>query len=181
MYETRTAVDRCVANPYIYTGDPRPPIPPRVMASSAMGLKLGVFGFLPTTHAKTHAKQMRPWSLHAVRHFTRVYLHTRTVVDAGDICTWWTTFILITGKTWRPLIWAPCRIQDGAGSGISRVYLWANPTCQQGQGEISFFPDSGPFSPLLSGNFRNPKFGKVYHTRLVETNQKTNNAQFNQP
>ena len=29
----------------IYKGDPRPRIPPCVMASSAMGLKLGVFGF----------------------------------------------------------------------------------------------------------------------------------------
>ena len=36
----------------IYKGDPRPRIPPRVMASSAIGHKLGVFGFLPTTHAK---------------------------------------------------------------------------------------------------------------------------------
>ena len=32
-------------------------IPPRVMVSSALGLKLGVFGFLPTTHAKTNTKQ----------------------------------------------------------------------------------------------------------------------------
>ena len=31
----------------VYTGDPRPCISPRVMASSAMGLKLGVFGFFP--------------------------------------------------------------------------------------------------------------------------------------
>ena len=45
------------------------------MASSAMGLKLGVFGFLPTTHAKTNAKQMRERSSRAVRRFTRVYLH----------------------------------------------------------------------------------------------------------
>ena len=38
-------------------GDPRTPIPPRVMALSAMELQLGVFRFLPTTHAKT--KQMQ--------------------------------------------------------------------------------------------------------------------------
>ena len=39
--------------PQIYTGDPRPPIPPCVMASSAMELKLVVFGFLQTqTHYK---------------------------------------------------------------------------------------------------------------------------------
>ena len=31
---------------------PRPRVPPHVMASSALGLKLRVFGFLPITHAK---------------------------------------------------------------------------------------------------------------------------------
>ena len=43
--------------PQLYKGHPRPHIPPRVMVSSALGLKLGVFGFLPTTHAKTNTKQ----------------------------------------------------------------------------------------------------------------------------
>ena len=90
-----------------------------------MRLKLGVFGFLPITHAKTQAKQMHPRSSHAVQHFTRVYLHARTTVDAGDTGTWRTTFILITGKTQRPPIWAPCWNKDGAGSGIwDVVYLW---------------------------------------------------------
>ena len=69
----------------IYMGDPRPPISPCVMASSAMGLKLGVFGFLPTTHAKTNAIQMPSRSLRAVQHFTHVYLHAKSAVDAGDI------------------------------------------------------------------------------------------------
>ena len=68
-------------------GDPRPRIPPRVMASSAMGLKFGVFGFLPTTHAKTNTKQMLSRSLRAVRRFMCVYLKGQTVVDAGDIRT----------------------------------------------------------------------------------------------
>ena len=45
---------------------------PCVMASSAMGLKLGVFGFLPTTHAKTNTKPVCPRSSHALRHFTHV-------------------------------------------------------------------------------------------------------------
>ena len=61
-----------VAYSQIYTRDPRPPIPACVMASSATGLKLGVFGFLPTVHAKTHAKQMRPQFLYAVQRFTPV-------------------------------------------------------------------------------------------------------------
>ena len=67
-----------------------------------MGLKLGVFGFVPITHAKTYVKQMRPLSSRAVRLFTRVYLHAQTAVDAGDIRTWWTTVILITGKLEDP-------------------------------------------------------------------------------
>ena len=100
---------------------------PHVMASSAKGLKLGIFGFLPTTHAKTNTKQMRPRSSHTVRCFTHVYLHAQTAVDEGDIRTRWTTVILIAGKTWRPPIWAPCQDKNGAGSGISPVYLWVTP------------------------------------------------------
>ena len=44
--------------PQIYERDPRPRIPPRVMVSSAMGFKLGVFGFLPTTHTKTNTSMI---------------------------------------------------------------------------------------------------------------------------
>ena len=62
-------------------------MPTRVMASSAMGLKLRGFGFLPTTQAKTNAQQMRPRSLRAVRHLTRVYLNAQTTVDGDDIRT----------------------------------------------------------------------------------------------
>ena len=67
--------------------DPRTPIPPRVMASSSMGLKLGVFGFLPTTHAKANELQMRPRSLCTVRRFMHVYLQAKIAVDAGDMRT----------------------------------------------------------------------------------------------
>ena len=56
-----------------------------VMALSAMGVKLGYSGFLPTTHAKANAKQMRPRSLHAIGHFNAIYIHAQTTVDAGDI------------------------------------------------------------------------------------------------
>ena len=48
------------------------------MASSTMGLKLGVVRFL----LPTHAKQMRPRSLRAMQRLTRVYRHARTAVDA---------------------------------------------------------------------------------------------------
>ena len=59
-----------------------------VKASSAMGLKMGVFRFLPTTHAKTNAKQMSPRSSRTVRRFTRFHLHPKTAVDVGVLRTW---------------------------------------------------------------------------------------------
>ena len=56
---------------------------PHVMASSAMGLKLGVISeFLPPTYAK----QMRPRSMCTMQRLSHVYLHAQNVVDAGDIC-----------------------------------------------------------------------------------------------
>ena len=88
--------------PQIYTTDTRLPKPLYVMVSSTMGLNLGVFGFLPTTHAKINAQQMRSLSSRAVQRFDQVCLHTRIVVHAGNIRTWQTTVILITRKTRRP-------------------------------------------------------------------------------
>ena len=61
----------------MYTRDPRPHITPYVMAPSAMGLNLGVFWFLPTTHAKTNTKPMGPRSSPIM--FDR---HAQTAVDA---------------------------------------------------------------------------------------------------
>ena len=40
--------------PQIYKGGPRPCMPPCVVALSAMGLKLGVFEFLPTKQNQKH-------------------------------------------------------------------------------------------------------------------------------
>ena len=65
-----------------------PGILPCVMASSAMRFKLGVLGFLLTTHAKTNTEQMHLRSSCALRHFTHVYLHAQTIVDASDIHPW---------------------------------------------------------------------------------------------
>ena len=76
----------------IYTRDTRFPIPPRVMASSAMGLNLGDSGFLPTIHAKANAKQIRSRSSRA----TRDCLHAQTAEYDYR-------------KTWRPPNWAPLR------------------------------------------------------------------------
>ena len=71
-------------NPQIYTRDTRLPIPPPVMASSAMGPNLRVFGFLPITHAKANAKQMRSRSSRAARILMRDCLHAHTVVHTSN-------------------------------------------------------------------------------------------------
>ena len=71
--------------PQIYKGDPRPSTLPHVMGlASAMRLKLGIFGFLPTPHPQ---KEMRPWSLHTMQPFMHVCLQAQTTVDAGNIRT----------------------------------------------------------------------------------------------
>ena len=51
------------------------------------GAQIGGFRFLPTTHAPTYAKQMRPRPLCVVQHFTHVYLHAQTTEAADDIRT----------------------------------------------------------------------------------------------
>ena len=62
-------------------GDHRPCIPPCVMASSAMGLNLGIFNFLPSTYAKMNAKQCVHY-LHALCSILRMfYLLSQTAVD----------------------------------------------------------------------------------------------------
>ena len=43
-------------HPQIYTRDPRLPIPPLVMASSAMGLNMGAFSFFSDHTRKTKCK-----------------------------------------------------------------------------------------------------------------------------
>ena len=83
----------------------------RVMASSAMGLSWGLWVF--TDHIRKNKRKTNAPMIFA-----------QTAVDAGSIRTWQTTIILITGKPRRPPIWAPCRDKNGAGSGISLVYLW---------------------------------------------------------
>ena len=77
--------------------NPRIPIQSHVMASSAIALQLGIFGFLPTTHTETNANKMRPWSSRTVRRFMSVYLCAQTVVY---MCTWQQiAVILLAGKT----------------------------------------------------------------------------------
>ena len=103
-------------NPQIYKGDPRPCIPPHVMVLSVMGLKLGYSDFC-RPHMQ-NANEMCPRSSCGVSHVFIVMLRPHY------IRIWWITVILIVGKTRIPPIGAPCRDKNGAGSGISLVYLW---------------------------------------------------------
>ena len=64
-----------------------------------MGLNLGVFRFLPTTHTKTGAKPTRPQFLCAMQHFTHVLSSHPDHSRCSDIRTRWTPIILITRKT----------------------------------------------------------------------------------
>ena len=81
------------SNPQIHTKDTRLSMPPRVMASSAMDLILGVLRFLPTTPAKASAKQMRSRSSCPAQLLTPDCLHAQTAVDTANLRTWRTTFI----------------------------------------------------------------------------------------
>ena len=71
---------------------------------------------LPTTHTTAKAKKRGV--------VLCMFVFTLRLVHEGNIGTWWTMIILITGKTQRPPSWAPRRDQGGPGSGISGVYLW---------------------------------------------------------
>ena len=96
----------------IWKGNPTLPIMFSVMAPLDMENQLGVFGSLPTT--ETDANKMRLWSLRTCVHslvlcgFSHMYLQARTTVDAGDICTWRITVILIMEKpkhpNWRSML-----------------------------------------------------------------------------
>ena len=100
-------------------GDPRPRIPPRVMTSSAVGLKLRVFRFLPTTHAEANVNKMRPRPSRAVRWFTGVYLHAQIAMH-----THLTNHGLFDLQENPEFPQFEPRGKNGTGSGISLVYLW---------------------------------------------------------
>ena len=67
---------------------------------------------------------MRPRSSCAVRHFRCVYLHAQTAVHTH--LTNHNYFELFL--TQIPPIGTPCRDKNGAGSGISGLYLWTVPS-----------------------------------------------------
>ena len=114
--------------PQINKGDPRSHISPRVMALSAMGLKLGFRVF--ADHARKYTSKTNASTIftccaafYACFSF-KLRPPAQTAVNAGDICTWRTVVTLITRKIGSPSIWGSCQDKNGADSGISLVYLW---------------------------------------------------------
>ena len=93
------------------------------MVLSAMGLNWGLWVFADHTHANT--KQICPWSTCAMQCLTGVYLQAQTTVDAGNILTYasdepWLFWLRKNLKT--PNL-SPCQDKNGAGFGISHVYI----------------------------------------------------------
>ena len=99
-----------------YTRDPRPPILPCLMVSSAMGLNLGVFRFLPTTHRKNTNKCVH--DLCAPRNVLCMSVFTIRPQYMQVTCTWRTMIILIMGKNLK----TPCGIKMAQVLG-SLVYI----------------------------------------------------------
>ena len=105
----------------IYTRDPRLPIPPRVMASSVMGLNMGVFGFFADHKCKTNVSMIFAYHLFSV-------LSICSDFRWSDIATWQIKVILITRKNLMipKLSSGYARIKMvPAGYGISGVNLWS--------------------------------------------------------
>ena len=86
-----------------------------------MGLNLGFFGFLANTHAKLKANQLLSGSSCSILHVF-VCLQAQTTVHAGHIRTFHGYFDY--GKNQKTPNLSPYRDQDGAGLGISGLYLW---------------------------------------------------------
>ena len=87
------------------------------MALSAMELKLGVFGVLPTRHAKTNAKPMRPRSSCTVRHFTRVLTSRSDRSRCSDITSDEPPWFWLRENPKTP-IWAPIKMVQVQGSPV---------------------------------------------------------------
>ena len=90
------------------------------MALSAMELQLGIFVFCwPHTR-----KQMQTKCVHDLCVLLGVSRVSIFMLRPQYIRTWQITFILIVGKTQINSIWAPCQNKDGAGCGVSCLYLY---------------------------------------------------------
>ena len=94
------------------------------MGMSAIGFNLEIFRFLPNRYTKQKQNQCVQRSLHAMRHFMHVLYSHLDCTRCKNICTRQTAVILITRKKYlkTPNL-NPCKDNDGAGFGISGVYL----------------------------------------------------------
>ena len=86
------------------------------------GPPIGGTGVLPPPHAETNVNKTLIFTRSATFHAC-LSSHSDRSTYAPDK-SW---LPLIVGKTWISLIGALCRDKDGAGSGISSLYLWAKP------------------------------------------------------
>ena len=87
-----------------------------------MEVQLGVFGVLPITHTQKQMQTKCIQNLRAPCGISCMFIFT---LRPQYIRTWRIMIILIVGKTRIPPIGAPCLDKDGAGSGISGLYLWS--------------------------------------------------------
>ena len=95
-------------------------IPPHVMALSVMESQLGIQVLLIShTQKQTQHFMLRP----------------------QYIRTWPIKVILTKGKTQILPIWATCQDKDGAGSGISGLYLWSHQNIHQFDLTKKLYPD----------------------------------------
>ena len=113
----------------MYTRDPRP-IPPRVMASSAMRVQLGGLRVFADRTRKNKSKTKCVHDLltscSGLRLFDFMlrsqYMQVTYASDKPQLFWLWENL-----KTPNA---APCQDQDGPGSWISGVYLWFSSTCR---------------------------------------------------
>ena len=98
------------------------------MALSAMELKLGVFGVLPTRHAKTNAKPMRPRSSCTVRHFTRVLTSRSDRSRCSDITSDEPPWFWLQENP-KTHIWAPIKMAQVQGSPVY-IYGYTTVSCE---------------------------------------------------
>ena len=109
--------------PQIYTRDPRPPVPARVMVSSAMGSIWGSSGFC-WSRTQKQMQNRCPRSLHTMQHFMHAFIITlRLQHDAVKYAPNNPDYFY-NGKNLKTPKFSPRQDQDGAGSGISGLYLW---------------------------------------------------------
>ena len=105
--------------------DPRPPMPPCVMGSSAMELQLEVFGFVSTTQVEANTNKMCPRSLRTVQSFKRGYLLSQAICTRQIMVTCDCRKNLNT-PNWEPNKWSVSVFTAYRFAKATKVYfsLW---------------------------------------------------------